>query len=229
MNIAIIPARGGSKRIPRKNIKHFHGKPIIAYSIETALKSQCFDKVIVSTDDREIVEIANHYGAETPFMRPSNLADDHTGTTDVIAHSVAWFNANGVNVEDLCCIYPTAPFISPSDICDSFAQYKQSSSDYLMPVVTFPFPIQRALKINSNNEALMFDQSNFHTRSQDLDEAWHDAGQFYWGKAEAWKTKTLFFTNNTTAYTIDRFRAQDIDTLEDWKQAEVLYSVLKGL
>ena len=182
MKLAIIPARGGSKRIPRKNIKLFCAKPMIAWSIEAALQSGCFDQVIVSTDDAEIAEVARSYGATVPFMRPAELSDDHTGTIPVIHHAIEWVNAQGQAVEQACCLYATAPFVSPDDIRRGFDTLIGSDSDYAFSVTSYAFPIQRAIRLNAEGQVEMFNPEHFNTRSQDLEEAFHDAGQFYWAK-----------------------------------------------
>lgn len=229
MNIAIIPARGGSKRIPRKNIKLFHGKPIIAYSIEAALKSGCFDRVIVSTEDDEIAAIAKHYGADVPFKRPASLADDHAGTISVVAHSIEILLEQSMSIDYVCCLYPTAAFIEPEDLEKSLDLFRKSNVDYLLPVVSFPYPIQRAVYLNDSGLANMFDEKQFNVRSQDLQEAWHDAGKYYWGKTSAWLNHKLFYDlGNTKAFPIDRYKAQDIDTLEDWQHAELMFSIQKN-
>jgi N-acylneuraminate cytidylyltransferase len=226
MKVAIIPARGGSKRIPRKNIKNFCGKPMIAWSIEAAKESDCFDRIIVSTDDKEIAEVAKRYGAEVPFLRPADLSDDYTGTTEVIAHAVRWLNDAGDQVAVICCIYATAPFVTADDLIDSYRQFQQSGSDYMFSVTSYASPIQRAIRLSNNNQVSMFQPEHFKTRSQDLEEAWHDAGQFYWGQAAAWLENKTIFSSAATAYKLPRTRVQDIDTLEDWLHAEIKFKLL---
>jgi len=227
MKIAVIPARGGSKRIPGKNIKLFHGKPIIAYSIEAALASGCFDKVIVSTDDADIADIARKYGAEVPFLRPAEIADDHATTMDVIQHAIAWCENNGWHAEFVCCIYATAPFISPNDLAKGLALVSAGDIDYAFSATSFAFPIQRAISLNDNGSVEMLQPEHVNTRSQDLQEAFHDAGQFYWGKVDAFKAGKAFFSLSSKAILIPRKRVQDVDTLEDWEFAEALYAVMK--
>ncbi|WP_165721192.1 MULTISPECIES: pseudaminic acid cytidylyltransferase [unclassified Pseudoalteromonas] len=227
MNIAIIPARGGSKRIPRKNIKEFHGKPMIAYSIEAALDSKCFDKVIVSTDDTEIADIAIQYGAEVPFMRPANIADDYATTLDVIKHAVEYTELQGWDVENVCCIYATAPFLIPEFIQRGFIELTSSNIDYAFSATSFPFPIQRALKLNDAQCVEMFQPEHLNTRSQDLEEAYHDAGQFYWGTAKAFIAKKAIFGTRSKAVLLPRKRVQDIDTPEDWELAEALFRAIE--
>jgi N-acylneuraminate cytidylyltransferase len=228
MRIAVIPARGGSKRIPRKNIKLFHGKPMIAYSIEAAKASGCFDKIIVSTDDIDIANIALQYGAEVPFMRPENIADDHATTMDVIQHAIEWCESQNMAVDLLCCIYATAPFISSVDLVKGLTLVAADDIDYAFSATSFAFPIQRAISLNENDSVQMLQPEHVNTRSQDLQDAYHDAGQFYWGKVSAFKADRPFFSLSSKAILIPRKRVQDVDTLEDWEFAEALYAVMKG-
>lgn len=223
MKLAVIPARGGSKRIPRKNIKDFGGQPMIAWSIAAALRSGCFDRIIVSTDDAEIAEVARANGAEVPFMRPAELSDDYTGTVPVIAHAVEWQNAQSPGVEAACCIYATAPFIEPADLQAGMAKLADSDADYAFSVTSYAFPIQRAIRVRPDERVEMFQPANFQTRSQDLEHAWHDAGQFYWGRAEAWLQKRPFFSPKSIPIRLPRHRVQDIDTAEDWERAEWMF------
>jgi len=227
MNIAIIPARGGSKRIPRKNIKLFHGKPMIAYSIEAAIESGCFDKIIVSTDDQEIAEVALQYGAEVPFLRPEKISDDHATTMDVMQHALNWCNDQQWNVELVCCIYATAPFILAEYIQQGLRLLAANNIKYAFSATTFAFPIQRAITLLDNGTVSMFTPEYENTRSQDLPEAYHDAGQFYWGTAEAFKEAKPVFSSYSQVVLLPRKRVQDIDTQEDWELAEALYSALK--
>ncbi len=226
MKIAIIPARGGSKRIPRKNIKIFHGKPLIAYSIEAALKSGCFDRVIVSTDDSEIAEVAIKYGAEVPFYRPADISNDFATTMDVIKHAILWFKENGSSVDYICCIYATAPFLSSESIKKGFSALLEGNFNYAFSATSFTFPIQRALKLNKDGSTAMFMPEHMNIRSQDLEEAYHDAGQFYWGSSEAILKGIPIFSNTSFALILPRNMVQDIDTLEDWLNAESMYEVL---
>lgn len=229
MNIAIIPARGGSKRIPRKNVRDFCGQPLIAYSIEAAKACGLFDHVIVSTDDAQIREIANAYGAETPFVRPAELADDHATTVPVIKQAVAWVDEHIGKVDKVCCIYATAPFIQASDLRNAYDVLIQKAvGGYVFSATTFPFPIQRAFKIKPTGLVEMFEPQNYMTRSQDLEEAYQDAGQFYWGSAEAYLSEKIFFSVDSMAYILPRHRVQDIDTPEDWKRAELMYEALRN-
>lgn len=227
MKLCVIPARGGSKRIPRKNIKEFCGQPMIAYSIKTALASGCFDKVIVSTDDQEIAEIAKSYGADVPFIRPAELSNDHAGTIPVIKHAIEWFEQQGETLTDVCCLYATAPFVQAKAIQEAYNQLKNTQAEYCFTVTSFPFPIQRAVKLISENRLQMFYSEYFNTRSQDLEEAYHDAGQFYLGKAEAWKAEKPLFSEAATPFILPRHLVQDIDTPEDWTRAELMHQVLK--
>ena len=226
MNAAIIPARGGSKRIPRKNIKSFCGKPIIAYSILAAKESGLFDKIIVSTDDHEIAEIAMEWGAEVPFFRPKQLSDDHTGTMDVINHAIEWLHANDAEYDYACCIYATAPLIRIEDLQQGYAQLKNSDKQFAFSVTTFPSPIFRALKRTKTNGLAMFWPEHLNTRSQDLPEAYHDVGQFYWGTTEAFLKGLPLFDEHALPIVIPRFLAQDIDTPEDWEQTELMYKAV---
>lgn len=228
MKVAIIPARGGSKRILRKNIKNFCGKPIIAYSIEVAQDSQLFDKIIVSTDDEQIAEVAREYGAETPFMRPKKLADDFTGTNAVIKHAVQWFKDQNETIEYVCCIYATAPFLQAKYITQAFDRLLSTDKDYIFSVTTFAFPIQRAVKINHQGEVEPFCQEHMLSRSQDLEEAYHDAGQFYWGKADVYLEGRPTFLSASLPFVLPRYLVQDIDTEEDWQQAEYMFKVIQA-
>lgn len=223
-NVAVIPARGGSKRIPRKNIKPFAGKPMIAWSIEAALASGCFDRVIVSTDDDEIATVASEWGAEVPFRRPAELSDDHTGTIPVIAHAIGWLREQGETPTAACCLYATAPFVQPKDLRSGYQSLQGGEEvDYAFSVTSYAFPIQRALRLTPQGRVAMFQPEHFHTRSQDLEEAWHDAGQFYWGRAEAWIQGLPIFSEHAVPVTLPRHRVQDIDTPEDWQRAEWLF------
>ncbi|MCF1426546.1 MAG: pseudaminic acid cytidylyltransferase [Shewanella sp.] len=227
MKIAVIPARGGSKRIPRKNIKLFHGKPIIAYSIEAALQSDCFDKLIVSTDDLEIAAVAREYGAEVPFLRPDEISDDYTTTMDVMAHAVYWCKNEGWDIEAACCIYATAPFVLPEYLQCGYELLQDTGVQFAFSATSFAFPIQRAIKLDKQGSVSMFLPENEQVRSQDLEEAYHDAGQFYWGLTNAFLAKLSIFSPHSKAVLLPRHRVQDIDTPEDWEFAESLFSALK--
>ena len=227
MKLAVIPARGGSKRIPRKNIKPFCGKPMIAWPIEAALQSGCFDQIVVSTDDAEIAEVARQYGAQVPFMRPAVLADDHTGTTAVVAHAIDWFAAQGQMPEQVCCLYATAPFVSADDLRRGLAVLTETGSDYAFAITSYAFPIQRAIRITAAKRVEMFNPEHFDTRSQDLEEAYHDAGQFYWGRASAWQANKTIFGPDSAPVMLPRHRVQDIDTPEDWLRAEWMFKAMQ--
>lgn len=226
MSLCIIPARGGSKRIPRKNIKLFNGKPMIAYSILAAQESDCFKQIIVSTDDDEIAQVAREYGADVPFMRPAELSDDFATTGEVVAHSVEFMQRKGWKDNDVCCIYATAPFVQSNDLRYGLKVLREKQVDFAFSVCHFAFPIQRALKINIRDEVTMFQPELWAIRSQDLEEAWHDAGQFYWGTKQAWLEKKPIFNSQSAAIRLPRYRVQDIDTIEDWTYAEMMMKVL---
>lgn len=223
MRLAVIPARGGSKRIPRKNIRDFCGKPIIAYSVEAALASGLFDRVIVSTDDEEIAAVARLFGAEVPFLRPSDLADDHTGTDAVVKHAIAWHQERGQRVDYACCLYATAPFIQVSYLREGFEKLVTSGKSYVFSVTSFAFPIQRAIRLNSLGEVEALFPEHIFSRSQDLEETYHDAGQFYWGRAQAFVDEVVAFSPASLPVILPRHLVQDIDTLEDWRRAELMY------
>lgn len=223
MKLAIIPARGGSKRIARKNIKPFCGKPIIAYSIQNALDAKIFDKVIVSTEDEEIANCAKMLGAEVPFYRPRALADDHTGTNEVVKQALQWFHDQGIQVDYACCLYATAPLLKPEYLVQGMELLEDSRYNFAFSVTTFAFPIQRAIRLNSQGEVEALWPENRLVRSQDLEETYHDAGQFYWGKANAFLDDKVLFSNASVPVVLPRYLVQDIDTMEDWKLAEFLY------
>jgi len=225
--IAIIPARGGSKRIPKKNIKDFFGKPLIAYSIQTALASKLFDKVIVTTDDDKIAAIAKEYGAEVPFIRPKELSDDFSGTQEVIDHAVEWLEDHGEHYEFVCTIYATAPLLKAQYLVQGYNALKASSAINAFSATSMPFPIQRTFKVTENGRCEMFTPEHYMTRSQDLEEAYQDAGQFYWTKAN--QHSEIMFGNDSIPVLLPRHLVQDIDTLEDWKRVEVMYKVLKEI
>ena len=227
MQLAVIPARGGSKRIPRKNIKKFHGKPMIAWSIQAALNSGCIDEVWVSTDDEEIAAIAQTYGAKVPFIRPAHLSDDFATTADVMQHAVQECQIQYQQLPDyVCCLYATAPFVQQQDLLQGFELIQSKDLDYVFSATNYSFPIQRAIKIDSDGKVNMFSPEYFNTRSQDLEEAWHDAGQFYWGKTSAWLNKSVIFSSNSKIVPLPQFRVQDIDTVQDWQRAELIAQIL---
>lgn len=225
MKIAVIPARGCSKRIPRKNINNFCGKPIIAWSIEAARSTGLFDHIIVSTDDSEIAEVARAWGAETPFVRPPELSNDFAGTTEVIAHATQWALNEGLELEAVCCIYATAPLIQAEDLKKGLRVLESWNWDYAFSVTEFAAPIFRAFKQTADGGIEMFFPEHFATRSQDLPAAFHDAGQFYWGRPEAWINEKRIFSPLSAPVVIERSRSQDIDTPEDWEFAELLFQI----
>ncbi len=228
IKVAIIPARGGSKRIPRKNIKPFYGQPMIAWSIKAALDSGLFDRVIVSTDDDEIAEVARAFGAEVPFMRPADLANDHAGTGAVIVHALQWLKDRGQPADAACCIYATAPFLDPARLIEGWDKLQAPGKRFAFSVTSYAFPIQRALRQTENGSVEMFWPENLPKRSQDLEPAFHDAAQFYWGWAEAWLNGEITFSQISAPVILPRTEVVDIDTPEDWEVAELTYKILKA-
>lgn len=225
-NVAVIPARGGSKRIPGKNIKAFCNKPMIAYSIQAALDSQLFDLVVVSTDDARIARIATEYGAVCPFERPAKLSGDHAPTLPVIRHAIEMLEApQEIKLELVCCIYATAPFLTATNLLAGYQHLQQDPAlEFAFSVTSYAFPIQRALYIApADGTVKMFQPEHANTRSQDLCEAYHDAGQFYWGRRDAFMRSDNIFTAQSAPVILPRNQVQDIDTQEDWDCAEQLY------
>jgi pseudaminic acid cytidylyltransferase len=222
-SVAIIPARGGSKRIPRKNIRHFHGRPIIAYAIEAALDSKLFEEVMVSTEDKEISEIAIRHGATIPFRRCDQTADDYAGTVDVLLEVIREYEARDRKFQLGCCIYPTAPFVRPDLLARGRELMLESGYASVFPVIRYPYPIQRALRFE-NGKVKMIWPDHYETRSQDLKPVFHDAGQFYWFQVEALKRDKRLWMDNSGALLISEIQAQDIDTFEDWDIAEIKFS-----
>lgn len=229
MRAAIIPARGGSKRIPRKNIRDFCGQPIIAYSIAAARDSQLFDYILVSTDDQEITDVAQAYGAEVPFMRPVELANDLAGTTEVIAHATQWLIDQQWSVEVVCCIYATAPFIQVDDLRQGWQELQAGAWAYAFTVTEYASPIFRSFRKHPDGGVEMFFPDQFTLRSQDLPLALHDAGQFYWGRPEAWLSHQRVFDRHSFPIVIPRWRVQDIDTEDDWRRAELMFMAMHSL
>ena len=225
-NLAIITARGGSKRIPRKNIKEFCGKPIIAYSIEAAHKSGCFDEVMCSTDDEEIAEVAKRYGASVPFMRSASTANDFATTADVLNEVIAEYQKRGNVFDCFCCLYPTAPFVNAERIRQGLEMMIAAKANGAMPVVQYSYPIQRALKI-SGGAISMREPEHLRSRSQDLEPMYHDAGQYYWYRVESFLKNPNLMVNNPVAIVTPDEEVQDIDTLDDWKMAEKKYRLLQ--
>jgi pseudaminic acid cytidylyltransferase len=227
VRIAVIPARGGSKRIPRKNIRPFAGRPIIAYSIDAARASGLFERIVVSTDDEEIAEVARRAGAEVPFMRPKELADDRTGTNAVVKHALAWFAGRGERFDPACCIYATAPLVTAHALREGLDKLEASGRSFAIAVTSYPFPIQRAVKIDRDGAIQAFAPEHVFTRSQDLEPAYHDAAQFYWGRAQAFLDDVVGLSPASVPVLLPRHRVQDIDTQEDWTRAEIAYEILR--
>lgn len=228
MNIAIIPARGGSKRIPRKNIRPFLGRPMIARSIDAAAGAGVFDRILVSTDDAEIREISQSHGAEVPFLRPPELSDDHTPTVPVIRHAIHWLEEHGCSVKKACCIYATAPLLEARYLREGFEKLEADPAlEFALSITSFPFPIQRALKLDAAGVTSMFHPEYELTRSQDLEHAYHDAGQFYWGTRDAWAHNDRIFSSRCKGISLPPYRVQDIDTPEDWIRAEWMAKALQ--
>lgn len=225
-HLAIIPARGGSKRIPRKNVRNFAGKPIIAYSITAAIESKCFSHVMVSTEDEEIANISRHYGASVPFLRSSKNSDDHANISDVVIEVLDSFESRGLNFEYFCCVLPTAPFVNSRRIRQGLDLIVQSRADSVVPVTRFGYPIQRALRIEDDGALKMFWPENYLKRSQDLEPAYHDIGQFYWMNSAALRTKKFMFTDNSQPLVVPESEVQDIDNEEDWVIAEMKYKMI---
>lgn len=227
--IAIIPARGGSKRIPKKNIKDFFGKPLIAYSIEVALASKLFEKIIVTTDDENIANIAKKYGAEVPFLRPKEISDDFTGTADVINHAIEYLENKGESYKYVCTIYATAPLLEEKYLIEGYEKLQNSDAVNTFSATTMPFPIQRAFKVNKDERCEMFTPEYYTARSQDLEEAYQDAGQFYWTNRDRAKKSDIemIFSEISIPIVLPRHLVQDIDTLEDWKRAEYMYQAIR--
>lgn len=219
-NLAIITARGGSKRIPQKNIKHFMGKPMLAYAVEAALNAGIFDEVMVSTDDLQIANIAKQYNAKVPFMRSQETSNDFATTHDVLVEVMDSYKSIGQEFDNICCIYPCVPFLTPDILKDAFGKFLQSKADRLTPVVKYSFPIQRAFVINENGFLAFREPENQSTRSQDLQPTYHDVGMFYFYKSDRLNS------NKISSYEMDERVVQDIDTMDDWKMAEMKYKVM---
>lgn len=227
-SVCVIPARGGSKRIPHKNMKEFFGRPMISYSISAALESKVFDRVIVSTDDDQIRRVAIESGAEVPFVRPPEISDDFTPLAGVLAHALKWLESNGASYQAVCCVLATAPFISVSDLQAGSRMLMSSSNSAVIPVTSFPFPIFRALKIAPSGVLEMVWPEHELTRSNDLPETFHDAGQFYWLRVDSFLKSNRIYAKDALPLMIPRWRVQDIDTLEDWSRAEKIYASTQG-
>ena len=223
-NICIIPARGGSKRIPRKNIKDFLGKPIIAYSIQAALDSGLFDEVMVSTDDKEIADIVKNYGAKVPFMRSAKNSDDFATTFDVIEEVIQSYRSHNKDFENICCVYPCAPFVTSKILLKAYNLLIEKKFDSVFPIISYGFPIQRALKVDQGKVSMII-EDNLNIRSQDLEESFHDTGQFYWCNTKQLLISKKILTQNTGGVEVSQLEAQDIDTEIDWKLAELKYQI----
>lgn len=225
-NVAIITARGGSKRIPRKNIRPFRGKPIIAYSIETAIQSGLFDMVMVSTDDEEIAEISVTNGAQVPFFRSKTTSDDYAGTADVLIEVINQLKESNLEYSHACCIYPTAPLLSKESLASAYELLRNNNYTSVFPVCAFGYPIFRGLQIKPNSSVEMIWPENQSKRSQDLPPAYHDAGQFYWLQVKPFMEERKLFTANSGAIILEELQVQDIDNETDWKIAEIKHSIL---
>ena len=228
-NLAIIPARGGSKRIPRKNIKLFLGKPIIAYSIEVALNSGLFNQVMVSTDDFEIASISKQFGAVVPFMRSEKTSSDFATTFEVLEEVITSYQEIGVQFDNVCCIYPCAPLIIKQKLVESYNLLLEEQFDSVFPIIRFGYPIQRALKLNGKRKISFFFPEFSITRSQDLDPLFHDAGQFYWINLKKFIQNGVIVTENSGCIEITEMEGQDIDNDIDWKLAELKFEILQNI
>ena len=223
MNLAIIPARGGSKRIPRKNVKDFCGYPIIKYPIQEAKKSNLFDKIIVSTNDEEIAEIAKGYSAETPFLRPKELSDDYSSTVSVVVHAIKFLKNEGYDFQNICCIYPCSPLLRSKDLISSLNFMRKMQSESCIPVCEFSSAPQKALKIKEDGRLDWIYPNSKLSRTQDLEQTYHDVGSFYWATQDRWLSEDI---SQGVGYIFNSSRVVDIDTPTDWKRAELLYKLL---
>ena len=226
MNIAIIPARGGSKRIPRKNIKDFCGLPMIAYAINLAKEAKLFEHIVVSTDDHEIAALAKSFGAETPFMRSDSLSDDHTPTVPVILEGIRICQEMGWSIQNVCCIYPCVPLMQSVDLTNSLSRLIQSDVGYCFPIAEYPAAPQRALRWLQNGRTEPVQEQYEMVRTQELEKRYFDAGQFYWGRLNAWLSN-LNIHSNAIGFAIPSWRAIDIDNEADWQRAELIYQLIK--
>ena len=225
MTLAIIPARGGSKRIPRKNIKKFNGRPAISFAINAAKKSGLFERIIVSTEDVEIADIAKEYGAEVPIMRPEELSGDHVTTGDVMQWAVNTYEQIGITSDYICCIYPVNPLLLFNDLVHALEKIKKKGAHYCFPVAPFPSKIERALEIDLNSTLTSVNKSFEFVRTQDIGSKYFDAGQFYWGKRSSWLSK-LAIHENAVGIVLPSWRVIDIDEESDWTRAEIAYKYL---
>jgi len=225
VRLCVIPARGGSTRIPRKNIKEFYGKPMIAYAIEASVESNLFEHVVVSTDDDEVAQIAREYGAEIPFMRVAALADDYTPTVPVVADAILRCETLSWTIDEVCCVYPCVPFLQAGDLRETLRLLESSGADYVFPIVEFPAAIQRAMRRGSDGRVSPFFPDTELVRTQDLEPAYHDAGQFYWAKRNTW-LRNPHIRSSGAGLIIRRERAVDIDTEDDWVLAELMHQAI---
>lgn len=228
MPVAVIPARGGSKRIPRKNIRRFHGRPMIAHAIRAAQAATAIDRIIVSTDDEEVAAVAEAHGAEVPFRRPAHLADDHATLLDVMMHAMGWLTGQGLGEAPVCLIFATAPFLDPADLDRGLAVLRDTGADYCLGVLPFPAPVQRALKVRPDGRMAMVWPENVAVRSQDLEPYYYDAGQFSWAQPAAIRAGKPALGPGTAPLVLPAWRAMDIDTEEDWQRAERLFALLQS-
>lgn len=228
MALAIIPARGGSKRIPRKNIREFHGKPMIAYPISAARDSGCFDRILVSTDDEEIANIAIAEGAEAPFLRPADLSDDFTPLRPVINHAIEWIGQDGMSPRFVCAILPTAPFLNAETLADAHHKLRETGRDFVFSAASYEYPIMRSFRMKDDGRPEWIWPQHRLARSQDLEAAYHDAGQFYWGRREAFLSGVDAISSDSYVYQLSRHLVHDIDTEEDWVRAELAFNALKS-
>ena len=226
MNILIIPARGGSKRILRKNIKDFCGKPMIYWPIQIAKNSKIFDQIIVSTDDEEIADIAKGFGASIPFVRPPELSDDYCGINDVLSHAVSWLDDENYEINNVCCVYPTSVFFQTHELVEGYKALESGNWSYVFSATRFAYPIFRSFKQNKDGGVQMFFPEYYHSRSQDIPIAYHDAAQFYWAKPRTWKDKKRIFNQNSYPILLPNWRVQDIDDDQDLIRAELLFKTL---
>ena len=227
MKVAIIPARGGSKRIPKKNIKNFCGKPIIGWVINILKKSKIFDRIIVSTDDKKIISIVKKYNVEAPFVRPKKLANDKVGTSEVVEHAISWLQKTGYKPSQVCCVYPTSPLLQIKDLKKSLQILNSGKWEYVFSASSFGPSIFRSFAKNKKGKIKIIFPKKVNKRSQDLEKAYHDAGQFYWGMAKTWLSKKEIFGKKSKIILLPRWRVQDIDVIEDWKNAEIIFRLLK--
>ncbi len=228
MRLCVIPARGGSQRIPRKNIRPFCGKPMLVHPILAAQASGLFDHIVVSTDDAEIADVARQWGAEAPYLRPAPLADHHTGTAAVVRHAILWYREQGMAVEDACCLYATAALVRAEDLIAAYERLRESGKTYVFSVVRYPHPIERALQLGEDGSVTPVHPEHRTTRTQDLRPKYFDAGQFYWGTAQGWVDEVPVHSTASLGFVLPAWRVQDIDDEDDWRRAEALYRMLSG-